>query len=88
MTESIPGNNEFKAAENALRDIGSNLWFGGLSEEWQDFLVSNTVECFDNYQVTMQDAAKAIIGIYQQMVNADPSILQSNPRTTNINMPK
>ncbi len=51
MTEPIPCNNEFEAAEKALRDIGSNLWFGGLSEEWQDFLVSNTVECFDNYQL-------------------------------------
>lgn len=88
MTEPIPGNNEFKAAEKSLRDIGSNLWFGGLSDEWQDFLVSNTVECFDNYQVTMQEAANAIIGIYQQMVNTDPSILQSNPWNMNLQMPK
>ncbi len=88
MTEPILGNNEFKAAEQALRDRGSNLWFGGLSEEWQDFLVSNTVECFDNYQVTMQEAANAIIGIYQQMVNSDPDILQSNPWNTNITMKK
>ena len=86
MTEPIPGNNEFEAAEKALRDIGSNLWFGGLSEEWQDFLVSNTVECFDNYELTMQEAANAIIGIYQQLVSSDPSILQSNPWDTNIKL--
>ncbi|HQT01972.1 MAG TPA: hypothetical protein PLU46_03770 [Thiotrichales bacterium] len=88
MTEPVPNNNEFEAAEKALRDIGSNLWFGGLSDEWQDFLVSNTVGCFDNYQLTMKEAANTIIGIYQQMVNADPSILQSNPWNTNIQMPK
>lgn len=88
MKEPTPGNNEFKVAEKALRDIGSNLWFGGLSDEWQDFLVSNTLECFDSYQVTMQEAANAIIGIYKQMVNSDPSILQSNPWNTNVTMTK
>lgn len=84
MTAPTPSNNEFEAAEKALRDIGSNLWFGGLSDEWQDFLISNTVECFDNYQVSMQDAANAIISIYQTLVNTDPSILQSNPWDTEI----
>ena len=88
MSEPISGNNEFKTAEQALRKIGSNLWFGGLSAEWQDFLVSNTVECFDNYQLTMQEAANAIISIYQQMVNSDSSILQSNPWDTNIKLIK
>jgi hypothetical protein len=86
MNEPIPSNNEFNAAEKALRRIGSNLWFGGLSEEWQDFLVSNTVECFDNYQVTMQEAANLIIGKYQQIVNSNPSILQLNPYNANIKM--
>lgn len=79
MAKPIPGNNEFEAAEKALRAIGSNLWFGGLSDEWQDFLVSNTVECFDNYELSMEEAANALIGIYQKLVRADPSILQSNP---------
>lgn len=86
MNEPIPDNNEFKAAEKSLRDIGSNLWFVGLSVEWQDFLVQNTVECFDNYQITIQEAASAIIGIYQKMVNTDPNILQKNPWNTNLNM--
>ena len=88
MTEPIPGNNEFEAAETALRQIGSNLWFGGLSAEWQGFLTSNTVEFFDNYQVTMQEAANAIIGIYKKLVNADPSILLSNPWEKNITLLK
>lgn len=70
---------EFKAAEEALRKIGSNLWFGGLSEQWQAFLVSNTVDFFDNYEVSMHQAASELIRIYQVLVNADPSILQENP---------
>ena len=85
MADPTPGNNEFKAAEKALRDIGSNMWFSSLSDEWQDFLISNTVECFDNYQLTMQEAANSIIGIYQKLVSADRSILQSNPWDTTIN---
>ncbi len=84
MKAPVPDNNEFEAAEKALRDIGSNVWFGGLSKEWQEFLVSNTVECFDNYQVTIQQAANEIIKIYQKLVNSDPSILQSNPWDTEI----
>jgi hypothetical protein len=79
MTDPIANNNEFQSAEKALRDIGSNLWFGGLSEEWQDFLVSNTVECFDTYEMSMHQAANAIISIYKKIVNSDPNILQSNP---------
>ena len=47
MTEPVPNNNEFNAAEAALRKIGSNMWFGSLNDEWQDFMVSNTVEIFD-----------------------------------------
>lgn len=79
MTESIPDNNEFDAAEEELRKIGSNLWFGGLSEQWQDFLVSNTVEFFDTYEVSMQQAASELIRIYKVLVSADPCILQENP---------
>jgi hypothetical protein len=88
MTEPVPGNNEFKAAEDALRKIGSNLWFGDVSDEWQDFLIFNTVECFDNYEVNILEAATSIINIYQKMVRADPGILQSNPWNTNMAMPK
>ncbi|MEM7782159.1 MAG: hypothetical protein AAF623_02315 [Planctomycetota bacterium] len=88
MTEPKPNNNEFKAAEEALRSVGSNLWFGGLSHVWQEFLVSNTVECFDTYQLTLREAASEIIGNYQKMVTANPSILQSDPRKTNIKIVK
>lgn len=86
MTEPMVDNNEFETAEQALRKIGSHLWFGGLSEEWQDFLVSNTVECFDTYEVSMHQAANAIIGIYQEMVLSDPSILQINPWDANVKL--
>jgi hypothetical protein len=79
MTEPIPDNNELDAAEEELRKIGSNLWFGGLSEQWQDFLVSNTVEFFDTYEVSMQQAASELIRIYKVLANADPCILQKNP---------
>lgn len=84
MNNPIPHNNEFDAAEKALREIGSHLWFGGLSDEWQDFLISNTVECFDNYELSMYEAATAIIDIYKKMVLFDPSILNSNPWDTKI----
>lgn len=84
MKEPIPNNNEFEAAEHALRKIGSNLWFSGLSEEWQDFLVSNTVEHFDTYQVSMQEAASSMIKVIQDLLEKHPEILQQNPWDTNI----
>ncbi|MGO0305266.1 hypothetical protein ACTL6P_01450 [Endozoicomonas acroporae] len=82
MTEPIPGNNERNAAEAALRKIGSNLWFSGLSDEWQDFLVSNTVEHFDTYEQTMEEAAAGMVRVFQKLVNQDPDILQANPWET------
>ncbi len=86
MTEPIPDNNEFESAEKALRAIGSHLWFGSLSDEWQYFLISNTVECFDTYEVTMQEAANTMIGIYKKLVQTDPSILLSNPWSAELKM--
>lgn len=79
MQEPIPDNNEFEAAERALRKIGSNLWFSGLSEEWQDFLTSNTVDHFDTYDLTMEQAATALIQVYQDLVSKSPGILEQNP---------
>ena len=79
MKEPIPDNNEFEAAERALRKLGSNLWFGGLSKEWQDFLTSNTVEHFDTYHLTMEQAAADMVRIYRQLVSNNPSILEQNP---------
>ena len=79
MQESIPNNNEFEAAESALRKIGSNLWFSSLSEEWQDFLTSNTVEHFDTYELTMEQAAAALVKVYQVLVSNNPRILEQNP---------
>lgn len=79
MPEPTPNNNEFEAAERALRKIGSNLWFAGLSEEWQDFLTSNTVEHFDTYELTMEQAAAALIDVYQKLGSNNPGILKQNP---------
>lgn len=87
MTAPNPNNNEFGAAEKELRLIGSNLWFGGLSEEWQDFLIRNTVEFFDNYEVTMHQAAQEMVGVYQKLVSVDPGILDLNPWETNLKIP-
>ena len=82
MNEPIPNNNEFEAAEIALRKVGSNLWFSNLSAEWQDFLVSNTLEHFDNYELSMQEAAISMISVFQKMVEMNPAIVDQNPWET------
>lgn len=79
MQEPIPNNNEFEAAERALRKIGSNMWFSGLSKEWQDFLTSNTVEHFNTYELTMEQAATALVQVYQELVSSNLGILEQNP---------
>lgn len=79
MAEPEPKNNEFDAAEKELRKIGSNMWFSGLNDEWQGFLIANTVEHFDTYEVTMNQAAQSLINVFQKLVNANPEILQQNP---------
>ncbi len=86
MNEPLKDNNEFGAAEEALRQIGSNLWFGGLSNEWQGFLVANTVQFFDDHHASMLQSAEQVIAAYQAIVRADPSVLQQNPRDTNITL--
>lgn len=79
MSEPIPNDNEFEAAENALKKVGSNLWFSGLSEEWKEFLTANTVEHFDTYEISMEDAAASLIKVYQELVANNPEILDQNP---------
>jgi len=79
VNEPTPNNNESDAAEKALRNIGSNLWFGGLSDEWQDFLISNTVEHFDTYEVSMQDAATNMLKAIQVIISKNPDLLDQNP---------
>lgn len=74
-----PNNNEFSAAEVALRKIGSNLWFSGLPEQWQNFLTSNTVELFDTYEITIEQAANRMIEVYQQLVSSNPEVLALDP---------
>jgi hypothetical protein len=79
MKEPIPNNNELEAAKEALRKGASNLWFGGLSEEWQEFLVANTVEIFDSYQLSMAEAASRMIRIYQEIAAKNPEAMDQNP---------
>lgn len=86
MNEPVRENNEFEVAEITIRRIGSNLWFGGLSPEWQEFLVANTVEFFDNHEVSMLQAAQEVIRVYQILGNRDPSILNANPWEANIKL--
>lgn len=62
-----PFNNEFEEAEKALRKTGSNVWFSGLPEELQYYLVSNTVECFDTWDMSMEQAATQVISAFQEM---------------------
>lgn len=80
--EPIPSNNEFKSAEAALRKIGSNLWFSGLSKEWQEFLIANTTEHFDTYELTMLQAAGNMLDVVKPMVVKYPEILEQNPWDT------
>ncbi|WP_067515893.1 hypothetical protein [Endozoicomonas ascidiicola] len=82
MSEPLPGNNELYAAEQALRKIGSNVWFSGLSDEWQDFLISNTVEHFDTYELSMHEAAMIMIQVFQKLIGNNPELLQLNPWET------
>jgi len=63
----------------ALRNGGSNLWFSRLSEEWQEFLVANTVETFDSYQLTMDEAASDMIRVYQEIVANNPAVIDQYP---------
>ncbi|WP_028765121.1 hypothetical protein [Shewanella colwelliana] len=62
-----PFNNEFGEAEKALRKIGSNLWFSGLPKDLQDYLVSNTVECFDTWDMSIEQAATQVISAFEAM---------------------
>jgi hypothetical protein len=84
MMEPIPNNNEFEAAERALIKVGSNLWFSGLSEAWKDFLTSHTVEHFDTYETTMEQAAVSVLKVYQELVANNPEILNQNPQAVNV----
>jgi len=79
MSDPTPKSNEFKAAEMAIRKIGSQSWFDGLTPEWHDFLVSKTVETFGQYEVTMDLAAQKLIEFYVEIVQAYPEAKTMNP---------
>jgi hypothetical protein len=75
---------KFKEAERSLRKQGSNLWFGGLTPEWQEFLITNTVEFFNEYEATMDQAAAELIKVYSRLISADPSLKHKNPFETRV----
>jgi hypothetical protein len=79
MSDPIPNDNEFEAAEKAIRNLGSNSWFGDLTPHWQDFLVSHTVETFKRYEVTMDQAAQKLIEFYVEMTVTHPEAKTLNP---------
>jgi len=82
--DPVPNNEEYDAAERALRDTGSNSWFGTLQEDWQVVLICSTVECFDTYKVSMQEASSLIIKNYQQLVDINPKIMDEEPWSANL----
>jgi hypothetical protein len=84
MADLTPNNNEFEAAETALRKIGSHSWFGDLTPEWQGFLVSNTVDTFAHYEVTMDQAAQKLIEFYVEIIQAYPEAKTMNPWEENL----
>ena len=84
MSNPTPNSDEFEAAETAIRKIGSHLWFGDLTPEWQGFLVANTVETFDQYEVTMDQAAQKLIEFYVEIVQAYPEAKTMNPWDENL----
>jgi hypothetical protein len=79
MSDPISYNNEFEAAEKAIRNLGSNSWFGDLTSHWQDFLVSHTVETFNRYEVTMDQAAQKLIEFYVEITLTCPEAKTMNP---------
>lgn len=85
MTET---DRNFREAEDRLRWHGSNLWFGQLSRDWQEFLVANTVEFHNEYEATIDQAAQELLKVYRQLVTADPSITSKNPWETNMVPPE
>ncbi len=84
MSYPTPRSDELDAAKTALLKIGSHLWFSGLTLEWQKFLVSNTIEAFDQYQVTMEQAAQKLIEFYVETVQAYPKAKAMNPWKENL----
>ena len=79
MSDAIPNNDELEAAEKAIRNLGSNSWFGDLTPPWQDFLVSHTVETFKRYEVTMDQAAQKLIEFYVEITLTYPETKTINP---------
>ena len=84
MSDPIRNNNAFADAEKAIRKIASDLWFGGLTPEWQDFLVSHTVETFKQYEVTLDQAAQKLIELYVEIIHAYPEAQTMDPRNANL----
>ncbi len=84
MSYPTPKSDEFKVAETAIHKIGSHLWFSDLTPEWQKFLVSNAVGIFEQYEVTMDQAARKVIEFYVEIVQAYPEAKTMNPWVENL----
>ncbi|MDO6461650.1 hypothetical protein Q4485_13150 [Granulosicoccaceae sp. 1_MG-2023] len=70
---------DLQSATRALRQAGSDLWFNGLSEDWQQFLAGHTLDCHKNYRIPLAKAALAVVRVYQNLLLADPSVKDANP---------
>ena len=79
MNDPTPSDSQLKAAEKAIRKIGSNSWFGTLTPDWQRFLVSHTVETFVQYELTMDQAAQKLIEFYVEITLEYPEAKTTNP---------
>ena len=78
MSYPTPKSDELEVAETAIRKIGSHLWFSDLTPEWQKFLVSNAVQTFEQYEVTMDQAARKMIEYYVEIVQDYPEPKKMN----------
>ena len=84
ITDPTQKNSAFDAAEKAIREIGSDPWFDELTPEWQNFLVSNTVETFEQYAVNLDQAAQKLIEFYVEITLTYPEAKTMNPWESNI----
>ena len=79
MCDSDPDINAFEAAEKAICRLASDPWFRDLTPHWQDFLVSQTVETFNRYEVTVEQAAQKLIEFYVEVTLDHPEAKAMNP---------
>ena len=79
MCDAIPNDNASAAAEKAICRLGSDSWFHDLTPHWQQFLVFHTVDTFNRYEVTMDQAAQELIEFYVETTLDHPEAKTMNP---------